>query len=543
MNTANSDLTQRLRALHEDYAEKLPAKIAELYACWGELSADWQLESLSSFHRLAHTLAGSGATFGFEHVSHSARALEQTLKALVKNESGLNEQTSKTIERQLKELQHTAQHSIQTPPAEVSAMNVAPSSRSTASAAHARLYIYCPQEQRATKLAAQTGNVGYEVSIFTSLEDTARAIQERQPIAVIVKSTPHEAGMEKIDSRITGTPLVFISGTDDLDCRLTAVRYGGRAYFVEPIDISILVDTLDKLNIADRKHPYRVLIIETSAPLATQYALTLEQAGMEIEIVPDPMNVMRALSEFQPELIIMDEFMQSGSGIELAQVIRQHRSYTGVPIVFLSSEPDIEKQLEAMGRGGDAFLNKPIHGDHLVSSVSIHAERYRDLKSLMDHDSLTGLLNRAKVKQKLDVEVARADRHEGTLSVVMLDLDHFNTINDTYGHLTGDRVIKSLAGLLQQRLRKTDLIGRYGGEEFLIALSDSDAQTSLEILDEIRKRFEKINYQTVQGEFSATFSAGISNYPKHGNTDLQAIADRALYTAKSTGRNRIIIAN
>lgn len=529
--------------MHEDYAEKLPGKIAELCACWGELSADWQMESLSTFHRLAHTLAGSGATFGFEQVSYSARALEQTLKALVKNESSLNEEISETIERQLKELQQTSQHSIQAPPAEVGIMNVAPSSQSAAPAAHARLYIYCPQEQQAIKLATQTGNFGYEVSIFTTLEDTAKAIQKRQPIAVIVKATPNEAGMEKISSRITGTPLVFISSTDDLDCRLTAVRYGGRAYFVEPIDISVLVNTLDNLNIADSKHPYRVLIVEASAPLAAQYALTLEQAGMEIKIVTDPMNVMRALSEFQPELILIDVFMPSCSGIELAQVIRQQESYMGIPIVFLSSESDKEKQLAAMCRGGDAFLSKPIHGDYLASSVSIRAERYRDLKSLMDRDSLTGLLNHTKTKEKLEVEVARADRHEGALSVAMLDLDHFKTINDAYGHLTGDRVIKNLAGLLQQRLRKTDLIGRYSGGEFLIALPGCDAQACLEILDEIRKSFKKINYQTEQGEFSATFSAGISSYPKHGNTDLQAIADRTLYAAKAAGRNRIIIAN
>ncbi len=544
MSTANSDFTQRLRALYEDYAEKLPAKIAELCTCWDELSADWQLESLSSFHRLAHTLAGSGATFGFEQVSHSARALEQTLKALVKNESGLNEQIRGAIDRQLKELQQTARHSIQAPPTETGAMNIAPSSRSTASVAHARVYIYCPQEQRATKLATQTGNAGYEVSIFTTLEDTAKAIQERRPIAVIVKARPNEAGMEKIDSRITGTPLVFISSTDDLGCRLAAVRYGGRAYFVEPVDINSLAETLDNLNIADRKHPYRVLIVEDSAPLAAQYALTLEQAGMEIEIITDPMNVMRALSEFQPELILMNVLIPGCSGIELAQVIRQRQSHVGIPIVFLSSESDIDKQSEAMRRNGDTILSKPIHEeDCLVSCVSIRAERYRDLRSLMDCDSLTGLLNHTKIKQQLEVEVARAERHEGTLSVVMLGLDHFKTINNAYGHLTGDRVIKSLAGLLLQRLRKTDLIGRCGGDEFLIALSDSNAQACRQILDGVRKNFEKINYQTKQGEFSATFSTGISSYPKHGNTDLQAIADRALYRAKATGRNRIIMAD
>jgi diguanylate cyclase (GGDEF)-like protein len=140
------------------------------------------------------------------------------------------------------------------------------------------------------------------------------------------------------------------------------------------------------------------------------------------------------------------------------------------------------------------------------------------------------------------MEIARAKRNHSSLAYAMIDIDHFKRVNDTYGHPTGDGVLKSLARLLQQRLRKTDVIGRYGGEEFAVILPEAEPLQAKQCLDEIRTRFSQIRQQSGNEEFAVTFSAGIAAYPTCGEArGLNDSADRALYLAKQNGRNRIVI--
>ncbi|MFT6914365.1 MAG: PleD family two-component response regulator [Motiliproteus sp.] len=162
--------------------------------------------------------------------------------------------------------------------------------------------------------------------------------------------------------------------------------------------------------------------------------------------------------------------MPECDGMELSKIIRQIGAYISVPIVFLSSEEDQEKQLLAMSLDGDDFLSKPIKPWHLVSAVASRAKRARTMRALAEKDSLTGLFNHTKIKERLQAELSRAKRNHEPLAYAMLDIDNFKHVNDTYGHPAGDRVLKSIAIMLKQRLRKYDVIGCYGGEEFVVIL-------------------------------------------------------------------------
>jgi len=137
----------------------------------------------------------------------------------------------------------------------------------------------------------------------------------------------------------------------------------------------------------------------------------------------------------------------------------------------------------------------------------------------------------------------RARRNQTPLAFVMLDMDHFKHINDTYGHLSGDRVIKSLAHLLKQRLRRSDSIGRYGGEEFAAILPDCGLAGARDVVEDIRHRFADLRFGQSNAEFSVTLSAGIATFPDID--DAEAViraADKALYAAKQGGRNRVCLA-
>jgi len=160
----------------------------------------------------------------------------------------------------------------------------------------------------------------------------------------------------------------------------------------------------------------------------------------------------------------------------------------------------------------------------------------------MERDSLTGLLNHSNLKEQLIRELLRAKRIGAGLCFAMIDLDNFKNVNDTYGHLTGDKVLKTLSKMLQERLRRTDIIGRYGGEEFGVILLNTSVDNAEPIFNEIRENFSQIRHQAEEGEFFVTFSCGVACYPGYTDEgDFTAAADKALYEAKNLGRNRVVV--
>lgn len=413
------------------------------------------------------------------------------------------------------------------------------------------IYLADDNSIQAEKLAAQINYFGYKVETFNTLGSMIQAIKQKTPEAILMDIIFPEsptAGLEAakdILKQQPQIPIVFISSEDRIETRLHAVKAGGRAYFTKPIEVGTLIDTLDKNISGDcSAAPYRVLLIEDSRFQATFFARKLQNVGMETRILIDPLQINTTLDEFSPDLILLDMYMPVATGMELAKVIRQIDTYISIPIVFLSAETDKEKQLEAMKFGGDDFLDKSIKPDHLISTISTRVARYRELRALMMRDGLTGLLNHTTIKERLEQEILRADRSGFPLSYIMLDIDHFKNVNDTYGHPAGDRVLKSLSQLLTQRLRRTDIIGRYGGEEFAIILPNTAINNARLVMEELRNSFENIRHRANEEEFSVTFSCGIASFARFKTaSDLNEAADKALYIAKNEGRNQTICAD
>ena len=181
--------------------------------------------------------------------------------------------------------------------------------------------------------------------------------------------------------------------------------------------------------------------------------------------------------------------------------------------------------------------------DHLISAVTSRVLRSRMLRGFMVRDSLTGLFNHTTTKEHLEIELARARRNQSPLAFAIIDIDRFKLVNDSYGHATGDRVLKSLARLLRERLRQSDIIGRYGGEEFAVVLSGTDGPTAAMVLDQIRAGLAQIRQQADGEAFTVTFSCGIACFADYPDAPkLTEAADKALYAAKRGGRNRVMLA-
>jgi diguanylate cyclase (GGDEF)-like protein len=309
------------------------------------------------------------------------------------------------------------------------------------------------------------------------------------------------------------------------------------------VEIGRLIDAVDKLTERIDQEPYHVLIVDDDPEQVAFHAHILQQVGMITSVVTDPRNVIKVLVESKPEIILMDMYMPGCSGAELASVIRQQPAFVSIPIVFLSVEDNLDKQMEALGLGADDFLQKPIKPDHLVASLTNRVERTRGMRYLMERDSLTGLLNHTNLREQLAREVLRSRRTGTEICFVMIDLDHFKSVNDTYGHLTGDNVLKGLARLLNERLRKTDIIGRYGGEEFGAILLNTNIENAERIMNEIRQNFSQIRQYADSKEFFVTFSCGIASFKDFDQpSELGEAADKAMYEAKQRGRNLVVTA-
>ena len=550
MAADRKQLEQQLQALQEQFSSNLPARIAEIQECWQQVQTEPdQLKHYENLVFRAHSLAGSGTSFGYPGITHFCREIEKLTREIkdeIKPDCELSCEKQQMVEMLFGEL--SAQASI--PPKRDKISNLLFKHREhVLDRENVLIYLVDDDKQILEHLSTQLELYQYKHLCFSTGEELLEAVAQQQPHLIILDLfLPDSYGTELIHTikdryPDKDIPSIIVSARSDITARLDSIRAGASAFLSKPFDFPILIDLIEQqFHIQNQDH-YRVLIIEDSETIANYYAMHLKQANIETMALTNPMQVLTVLPEFNPELILMDLYMPDITGLELAAVIRQHPNYIDIPIVFLSSETDIERQLYAMRSGGDEFITKPIHPEHLLFSVTHRIDRYRSLRALMVRDSLTGLYNHTRLKEYLEIELSRAERSKKSLCFAMLDIDHFKEVNDQYGHPTGDQVLKALSRLLKQRLRKTDIIGRYGGEEFAVIMPDTNAEDAYKVLDELRKGFANFPIRFQEIDVYCSFSCGIATYPEHTtDADISNAADKALYAAKHAGRNRIQLA-
>ena len=412
------------------------------------------------------------------------------------------------------------------------------------------VYIALNNAEMANRLIKQLEFFGFRAAAFDNASDLMEACALHKPETILMDisfggmADGGLATIERLQERHeTPIPVIFMSDEDGtIETRLRASRCGGEEYFYPAVDPGQLIEKIETYTHGNTVEPYRVLVLDDSRAQAKFMETVLKKAGMKAHIITDPMQIIHALEEFSPEIIILDMYMPGCTGMEIARVIRQQDRFHSVPIIYLSAEDDVSKQLHAMSLGGDDFLTKPIDPKHLVATIHNRGRRARSLLALMIRDSLTGLFNHTHTLHLLDQEIVKARQKDTPLCFAMIDIDYFKKINDTYGHPIGDRVLRSLSMFLKQRLRKSDHIGRYGGEEFAIILPDtreSDAET---VLNEIRERFAELVQPAGEREFNVTFSCGVAGWRGESSQALCERADRALYQSKAQDRNCVTVA-
>ncbi|MEC5397203.1 GGDEF domain-containing protein [Uliginosibacterium sp. H1] len=398
------------------------------------------------------------------------------------------------------------------------------------------------------ELLLQMEHYGYLFRVFTDFRLGLQTAVTQRAAAVVIElpETGVDANVAPLIEEVNryGLKWFALSERGDFPLRLQAVRHSAQGFFVTPLPINALVDAVDPLAYKAKDEPYRVLVLDDSATVLATIEKTLAQfPNIHVRTLRHPAMVLESLLDFSPDVLLLDFHMDGCNGLEVAKIIRQNKAFESIPIVYLTSETSEAVQIEAMRHGGDDFLTKPISQTQLANTVVSKSERYRGLRRLMVEDSLTGLYNHVKTKALLQQAILLADREKLPVSYAIIDIDHFKRVNDTYGHTVGDKVIKTLARFLKQRLRRADVVGRYGGEEFVVVLYNSTPSAAMEKIEHIRDAFGRVAHPYDDGVFHTTFSAGVAHYPAYPTMmELMVAADDALYASKRAGRNCVTLA-
>ena len=297
-----------------------------------------------------------------------------------------------------------------------------------------------------------------------------------------------------------------------------------------------------------------VLVIDDSAVIREQVVRTLKEVSIfkEYKEAKDGLEGFKTLIESKADLVICDVDMPRMDGFKFLQLVDSRPELQGVPIIMLTGMMDFNSKIKGLEQGASDYLTKPFDAGELVARVKVQLKikSLQDelkkanelLKRLTNIDHLTSLFNRRYLAEILDGEFFRARRKNEYLSLIIVDIDYFKNVNDTYGHQNGDIVLAAVANLAQGQLRVYDSAARYGGEEFVLVIPGTSLEGGVMIAERLRQAVLEFSFPAPMEDMTVTISAGVATFPAPQIDSVDSLfrqADEALYRAKQNGRNRV----
>jgi diguanylate cyclase (GGDEF)-like protein len=521
-----------LAELQREYLRDAPARLAELRK---DLQAfrNGEVDALDSLRMRFHRLAGSGGSYGFPRVTEIARAMEQRILT----PPPPTPQEAERFEQAIADLKTALDQSAPQfePPK--------PAARLPGFGWRALLMM------AETPLRAEIERALAEVGFIARLQDG-----EVDPWSVSPTERPD---LVVIGTDVTGDPLAlaryWAAATPDRPRAVVIAdpteRYDRLHTAAASVDAVFGPSTLPRglTNYARAlatigAPPANVVIVEDDPAQAQLLATWLGQINCRVHLCGSAQQARDTLMNESPDLVLLDVDLPDVDGYALARMMRQDPRLALVPVVFLTARQTVADEMEGLRAGGDDFLIKPVDRNHLLQVVLTRTERGRRIREMVHRDGLTGVLNHATLMAELDHAIAYAGRHGEPLSFLMLDLDHFKRINDTWGHLIGDQVLMHVARVFKAGVRGSDLLGRYGGEEFGIILRKCPPANGRSIAEKLRELLSNAPMKMPGSpDVPLRVSIGVAAFPGSGQTatEVANAADRALYRAKSAGRDRV----
>jgi diguanylate cyclase (GGDEF)-like protein len=506
--------------LRARFRETSRVRLSEMTTLLAQLDRDpANATALQKLARHFHGLAGMGATYGFPRVSTLGDEGEGALLPIVKKGSAANA----GLVSRWRTIVSAIEGEITRPP---EAMNIPPRGFD--------VLLIEPDDAVAGVIVKALEEEGMRVRVC-ALEEATAALHARMPDALVVDADSYSIleilralpGGERVGAIVTG-------GGEDFVEKVRAIRSGADAFVDKPVDVGALMRRVSALRERKERPARRILAVEDDAVTAALIRGILGSAGYEIEICRDPSAFEKTLIAFQPDLLLMDvQLSENVSGHDLVRYVRQSERFSTVPVIIVTSDSERRAILDGTSAGADMLVTKPVDWDLLLSQIAARLERATVVRELTDRDPLTGVLTRGAFESR-----ARQFAGSRPAVLVLIDLDHFKDINDTHGHVAGDRVLAALGTLLRRRVRSGDAVARYGGEEFALMLEETSLAEAVRLCESLLADFAALEHEVARG---VTFSAGVATLAASFDDAFRA-ADAALYDAKRNGRARIISA-
>ena len=491
--------------------------------------------------REAHKLAGSLGTFGLIEATEQARKLEQ----LLGDDTQLGPEHVRAVSTLVVALRD-AVHRTVVPALDADVEPVAPLREDAP-----LLLIVDDDVPLAQRLAPAGIRQGMRVELAATPQEARAVIARERPDSVLLDLT-FETGtadayelLSELTSSEPPVPVLVSTVRDTLTDRVEVVRRGGRGFVTKSLPPEQVIDQLAQLVERERATEMTLLAVDDDPALLDGVRALLEPHEFRVVTLNDPLRFWQELDAIRPDLVLLDVDMPSVTGLELCRVLRNDPRWATVPVLVLTARRDTTSIEQIFAAGADDYLAKPVVGTELLTRVRNRVERLTLHRALAETDSLTGVPNRHTSTQGLDRLLRLAARYEQPLAFATIDLDCFKQVNDRHGHAVGDAVLRRFGKLLREAFRGEDVVGRWGGEEFVVGMYGMSGADADKRLSELLGSFTHETFEGAGGErFGVAFSAGVARYPEDGGhlVALYHAADAMLYCAKAQGRARVLVA-
>lgn len=545
--------------LKEKYLKRSTERLAEILEILdGLFSNPSDAELIRRLSRNFHWLAGSGSMYGFQEVSQLGAEGEQYCESILRGDIVQQPADVQKLKALISELSSIFSRGD----GETTPLSAAPPTTEepltrppayTEDASDKPVILIIDEDQN--NLAALTQMCDENGMAVRSSRNIAQAMSElsrSMPDGLILEIPLPDGDAYELVEKVRAMPqgeepaIIIVSKQTGFLDKVRSIHCGADAHFEKPVDMKAMLRRLRYLLDKKRQEPPRILSVEDDPDQAAFIRAFLESAGYQVRTCTDPKHFDSYMSQFQPDLVLLDVMLPGMTGYELARYIRQDERHATLPVLFLTTQGQLDARIESARAGGDDHLVKPVPPALLLNSVSSRLERSRFLKTLLHKDGLTNLLNHTSFMEQGGAVVAQQRRQKGPVAMIILDVDYFKSINERHGYPGGDKVLVALSLLLRRRLRQSDIIGRISGDEFAIIAESLDEKEATTLASRILSDFAAMQHVTLSHSgFYATCSAGIAILDERKVTLEQWVnqAYGALQEAKSAGRNCAVAYN
>ena len=396
----------------------------------------------------------------------------------------------------------------------------------------------------AQRIIAEAERRGLASALVADLASARRLLSRRAPELVLLDLALQEgveAGLDLLTETAPDRPVLVVTDPGQSVDRVEIARRGGRGFLPHSLTAISTVDAVISLRQRLRPVGTRVLAVDDDPVTLATIKASLVEAGLDLMTCVDPTRFWALLEEHEPDLVMLDFDMPTVSGPELCRALRNDQRWASMPLLFLTSRASADEVHEMFDAGAYDYVHKPFVGPELLARIFNRLERLRLYRTLADVYALTGVFNRRKSVEDIERLLRIADRAQQPVSLCVLDVDDFKAINDQHGHPAGDAVLRGIGAALHRFLRGDDVIARWGGDEFVVAMYGMSSGDGRHRIDDFLEEIRDTSFGAGHGA-QVTMSAGLAEYPVDA-ADLDSLyrtADRALYIAKQEGRDRLI---